>query len=218
MDRVQTLWSYYQGLAEKSGLTRDKTGEPVQASYSLFPFYQSYPIDALSTRLNPLTQAFLGDEKALDSLDPVGTDGLVPPEAADTTDPEWLKKAIQDCCQGERAPNASQVHAIETALTHPISIIQGPPGTGKTETIKNLLLCLRMFRPEAKIAVVSANGEALRNIKDLLDRSVLMRIFRTPSARIPEWPTIQSWLRCATPAPRITATRLPLHCWTTTPS
>ena len=174
MDRVQTLWSYYQGLAEKSGLTRDKTGEPVQASYSLFPFYQSYPIDALSTRLNPLTQAFLGDEKALDSLDPVGTDGLVPPEAADTTDPEWLKKAIQGCCQGERAPNASQVHAIETALTHPISIIQGPPGTGKTETIKNLLLCLRMFRPEAKIAVVSANGEALRNIKDLLDRSVLM--------------------------------------------
>lgn len=173
MDRLQTLWSYYQGLAEKSGLAQDQNGNPKQASYSLFPFYQSFPIDGLSTRLNPLTRAFLGDEKALDELDPIGTDGLVPPEAADTSGPEWLKKAIQDCCQGERTPNASQVHAIETALTHPISIIQGPPGTGKTETIKNLLLCLRALRPEAKIAVVSANGEALRNIKDLLDRSVL---------------------------------------------
>ena len=31
--------------------------------------------------------------------------------------------------------NASQKKAVETALTHQVSIIQGPPGTGKTQTI-----------------------------------------------------------------------------------
>jgi regulator of nonsense transcripts 1 len=35
---------------------------------------------------------------------------------------------------GLSPPNPSQVHAIRTALTRPLSLIQGPPGTGKTVT------------------------------------------------------------------------------------
>jgi DNA polymerase III delta prime subunit len=39
--------------------------------------------------------------------------------------------------------DASQMHAISTALLNPLTLLHGPPGTGKTTTIGGLLYCLR---------------------------------------------------------------------------
>ncbi len=180
MDKMQTLWSYYRELAEKCGIITDADGNEKETSYSIAWFYRGFPTDSLSASLNPLTRAFLGDEEALEQLDGDGAADLfgqdgIPALPTDTAVPDRLKDAILACCRGEQELNPSQILAIANALTRPITVIQGPPGTGKTETIKNLLLCLRSFLPEAKIAVASSNAEAIRNIEDLLKRSDRLR-------------------------------------------
>lgn len=63
--------------------------------------------------------------------------------------------------------NASQKTAIETALTHQVSIIQGPPGTGKTQTILNIIANLLMN--DKTVLVVSNNNSAVENVAEKLD-------------------------------------------------
>lgn len=62
--------------------------------------------------------------------------------------------------------NASQLLAVEKALTNQISIIQGPPGTGKTQTILNILANLII---EGKtVQVVANNNSATENVLEKL--------------------------------------------------
>ena len=63
--------------------------------------------------------------------------------------------------------NASQKTAVETALTHQVSIIQGPPGTGKTQTILNIIANLIMAGKT--VLVVSNNNSAIENVAEKLD-------------------------------------------------
>jgi len=64
--------------------------------------------------------------------------------------------------------NASQLQAVEKALTNQISIIQGPPGTGKTQTILNILANLVI---EGKtVQVVANNNSATENVLEKLAR------------------------------------------------
>lgn len=63
--------------------------------------------------------------------------------------------------------NASQKKAVETALTHQVSIIQGPPGTGKTQTILNIIANLLMA--DKTVLVVSHNNSAVENVLEKLD-------------------------------------------------
>lgn len=64
--------------------------------------------------------------------------------------------------------NASQLQAVERALTNQISVIQGPPGTGKTQTILNILANLVI---EGKtVQVVANNNSATENVLEKLAR------------------------------------------------
>ena len=63
--------------------------------------------------------------------------------------------------------NASQKKAVETALTHQVSIIQGPPGTGKTQTILNIIANLLMA--DKTVLVVSHNNSAVENVLEKSD-------------------------------------------------
>lgn len=66
--------------------------------------------------------------------------------------------------------NKSQKEAIENVYKSKISIIEGPPGTGKTQTILNIIANLAVMENKT-IAVVSNNNEAVKNIKDKLEKS-----------------------------------------------
>lgn len=107
--------------------------------------------------MNDLTKAFLADEDAMDNLK--------------ATSPMVDIKTVETYCQphyGKKAHelNRSQKKAIMLAINNPITIVQGPPGTGKTETIIKLLICLREHDPNAKIAMVSTNKDAVDNVED----------------------------------------------------
>lgn len=63
--------------------------------------------------------------------------------------------------------NSSQKQSILNALGSQLSIIEGPPGCGKTQTILNLIVNLLV--QNKKIAVVSNNNTAIKNVVEKLD-------------------------------------------------
>ena len=65
--------------------------------------------------------------------------------------------------------NLSQKQAMENVYKCNISVIQGPPGTGKTQTILNILANLAIMQDKT-VAVVSNNNEAVKNVKDKLEK------------------------------------------------
>ncbi|MBR0351244.1 MAG: AAA family ATPase [Clostridia bacterium] len=65
--------------------------------------------------------------------------------------------------------NLSQKRAMENVFKSNISIIQGPPGTGKTQTILNIIANLAIMQNKT-VAVVSNNNEAVKNVKDKLQK------------------------------------------------
>lgn len=67
--------------------------------------------------------------------------------------------------------NASQKRAVESALTHQVSIIQGPPGTGKTQTILNIIANLLL--ENKSVLVVSNNNSAAANVAEKLQKEGL---------------------------------------------
>ena len=66
--------------------------------------------------------------------------------------------------------NLSQKKAMENVFKSKISIIQGPPGTGKTQTILNIIANLAIMQNKT-VAVVSNNNEAVKNVKDKLEKN-----------------------------------------------
>lgn len=66
--------------------------------------------------------------------------------------------------------NLSQKEAIDNIYKSNISIIEGPPGTGKTQTILNIIANLAIMQDKT-IAVVSNNNEAVKNVKDKLEKN-----------------------------------------------
>lgn len=66
--------------------------------------------------------------------------------------------------------NLSQKQAMENVFKSNVSIIQGPPGTGKTQTILNIIANLAIIQNKT-VAVVSNNNEAVKNVKDKLDKN-----------------------------------------------
>ncbi|MCZ9881690.1 AAA domain-containing protein [Arthrobacter sp. B2a2-09] len=64
--------------------------------------------------------------------------------------------------------NLSQHQALQTALTHPVSVIEGPPGTGKTQTILNLIASL--ITAGKTVGVVSFNNAAVDNVREKLEK------------------------------------------------
>lgn len=77
-----------------------------------------------------------------------------------------IRKAVQGTLIFPFSANQSQIQAVKNALSYNISAIQGPPGTGKTQTILNILANL-LIRNK-KVAVVSGNNEATRNVQEKL--------------------------------------------------
>lgn len=67
--------------------------------------------------------------------------------------------------------NEAQIRAVKNALTYDFSVIQGPPGTGKTQTILNIIANLLI--QGKRIAIVSGNNEATRNVQEKLDKAGL---------------------------------------------
>ena len=65
--------------------------------------------------------------------------------------------------------NLSQKRAMENVFKSNISIIEGPPGTGKTQTILNIIVNLAIMQDKS-VAVVSNNNEAVKNVKDKLEK------------------------------------------------
>ena len=66
--------------------------------------------------------------------------------------------------------NLSQKKAMENVFKSKISIIQGPPGTGKTQTILNIIANLAIMQNKT-VAIVSNNNEAVKNVKDKLEKN-----------------------------------------------
>ena len=66
--------------------------------------------------------------------------------------------------------NKSQKEALENVYKANISVIEGPPGTGKTQTILNIIANLSIMQNKT-IAVVSNNNEAVKNVKDKLEKN-----------------------------------------------
>lgn len=67
--------------------------------------------------------------------------------------------------------NASQLAAVEQALTSQVSLIEGPPGTGKTQTILNIIANV-LLRGKT-VAVLSNNNAAVENVYEKLGKSGL---------------------------------------------
>jgi len=67
--------------------------------------------------------------------------------------------------------NQSQLKAIESALSHNISVIEGPPGTGKTQTILNLIA--NILNAGKNCAVISNNNAAINNVYEKLQEENL---------------------------------------------
>ena len=65
--------------------------------------------------------------------------------------------------------NISQKQAVENVNKSNISVIKGPPGTGKTQTILNIIA--NLVANNKTIALVSGNNEAIRNVKEKLDKN-----------------------------------------------
>lgn len=65
--------------------------------------------------------------------------------------------------------NLSQKKALESALTHSVSVIEGPPGTGKTQTILNIIANLIAVQGKS-VGVVSNNNEAVKNVIEKLSK------------------------------------------------
>ena len=154
---TEILWNYYKALSEPDKNT----------GFSIHWFYTGKKTERNAvkieqagfqdwTQLNDLTKAFLADDDAMDRLK--------------ATCPMIDIKTVEAYCQSHYGKNAHQLNesqkkAIMLAINNPITIVQGPPGTGKTETIKNLLICLREHDPNAKIAMVSTNKDAVDNVE-----------------------------------------------------
>ena len=143
------IWEYYKKLAEIIGIN-DK-GET--QGFSVSWFYDMMSEGGIQRNLNRLALSFLGDVNALNSLRLASEEDIV-----------HMNERVRAIC-GEK-PYEAQIDAVSNALLNDITIIQGPPGTGKTETIKNIVLSIRNLFPEAKIAIISANSEAINNAVD----------------------------------------------------
>ncbi|WP_369371867.1 AAA domain-containing protein [Promicromonospora sp. Populi] len=63
--------------------------------------------------------------------------------------------------------NISQREAVETALTHPVSVIDGPPGTGKTQSILSIVANI-VREPGRTVCIVSHANAAVENVRDKL--------------------------------------------------
>lgn len=66
--------------------------------------------------------------------------------------------------------NLSQKQAMENVFKSNISVIEGPPGTGKTQTILNIIANLAIMQGKS-VAVVSNNNEAVKNVKNKLEKN-----------------------------------------------
>ncbi|KAK8067364.1 RNA dependent RNA polymerase-domain-containing protein [Apiospora hydei] len=60
--------------------------------------------------------------------------------------------------------NASQLEAVNAALTYPLVSIWGPPGTGKTQTIVEIILGLQSMFPDQRILVTAPTHNAVDNV------------------------------------------------------
>lgn len=60
--------------------------------------------------------------------------------------------------------NASQMKAVNAALTYPLVSVWGPPGTGKTQTIVEIILGLQKRFPEDRILVAAPTHNAVDNL------------------------------------------------------
>lgn len=67
---------------------------------------------------------------------------------------------------------------MENVFKSKISIIQGPPGTGKTQTILNIIANLAIMQNKT-VAVVSNNNEAVKNVKDKLEKMDMVLLLLT---------------------------------------
>lgn len=151
--RWEDIWEYYKKLAELIGTNANGTVQ----SYSVSWFYDTISKNGVNNNLNNLTKAFLGDEESLKNITIASIGKL-----------EQVKNRVRKIC--DAVPYPAQLEAISNALLNDITIIQGPPGTGKTETIKEILLCIRKLMPDAKIAIVSTNSEAINNAEDAVKK------------------------------------------------
>ena len=64
--------------------------------------------------------------------------------------------------------NTVQKKAVETALTHSISVIEGPPGTGKTQTILNIIA--NVVASGKTVGMVAGNNSATANVQEKMEK------------------------------------------------
>ncbi|KAK8017878.1 hypothetical protein PG993_014204 [Apiospora rasikravindrae] len=87
--------------------------------------------------------------------------GLGPPSSTSTSE-VFDMKSVDGTPTGNL--NASQLEAVNAALTYPLVSIWGPPGTGKTQTIVEIILGLHKTFPDQRILVTAPTHNAVDNV------------------------------------------------------
>lgn len=187
IDVCEEIWNNYVLMAEVTGMKRGsgikldyanitpddmkKIGEAGQEVYSLYKaFYKRY--DNYGAVRNDLIRAFFREDGF--TVASVKKEDLT--EALQNAFGTDAEKRVEEITSA--GLNAMQKEAVKNALVQPVTKIQGPPGTGKTKMILYFLAALTELDrltmekdPNAvphSVAIVSCNGEAIRNIIDKL--------------------------------------------------
>lgn len=150
------IWRYYQSLAHEIGtekIQRNNVTHTKTLAYSVECFFPEINDEFTP---NAFVRAFLGDDEAAAGLPPLADGGNI-------------DRIIEEAVCGNPRPYPAQLEGIKNALTSRVTLIQGPPGTGKTEMIVNLLSVIHRADPQATVAVLSPNNEALNNICEKIE-------------------------------------------------
>lgn len=155
-DEQNKIWNYYRELAREDG-AKEKDADGNVLEWKFYSMHYFFPEADEEFTPNAFVRAFLGDD----------IDDELPP----LLDADDLDTKIKSYICADPKPYPAQLEAIKNALTSRVSIVQGPPGTGKTEMIINLLSVIHGVDPQATVAVLSSNNEALENIFEKLEES-----------------------------------------------
>ena len=111
------------------------------------------PAEPYGTPVIYLTPLYFGEKGVAERLRALNTDNVGAQHAVPLPYPDL---------------SAEQQTAIQTALTHPVSVLTGGPGTGKTTCLKALIAALESQKKH--YALASPTGRAAKRLSEATDR------------------------------------------------
>ncbi len=139
-------------LAQDDRVRPDVVPFPEKANHSDLPVIAESPQN-YGTPVIYLTPFYFGEKGVAERLGALNEYVTLPKQAALLPDPDL---------------STEQQTAIQTALTHPISVLTGGPGTGKTTCLKALIAALEA--QNKRYALASPTGRAAKRLSEATKR------------------------------------------------